>query len=203
MSVGIGRSSGLGGTTPPPTYDGYVKYRVLSQSTGARAMPVSLSVLAASAIDTEVWPNDGTVFHPSDRMAYVAQILVARKFGERLSLQLMPTYLRRNLVSDDTQKKDLPSIGFGGRWKVSKRSAFTFEYYANNPASLGNNYYNPIAFGYDIDTGGHIFQIMLTNSMGLIESQFLGTTKTDFFSGPRGMRLGFTFSRVFTIKKRK
>lgn len=202
VAVGIGRSSGLGGTTPPPTYDGYVKYRFLSQATGDRNVPVTVSALLAAAIDTEQWPNDGTVHPGSDRMAYTAQILIARKFNERLSLQLMPTFLRRNLLAETDQKKDVPSIGIGGRWKVSKRTAVTFEYYASNPASLGAAYFNPIAIGYDIDTGGHIFQIMLTNSFGLIESQFLGSTATNFFSGPRGMRIGFTFSRVFNVKKK-
>jgi len=202
LSVGIGRSSGLGGSTPPPTYDGYVKYKVLSQSTGERNIPLSISAVIASAVDTEQWPNDGTVHPASDRMYYTAQLLVARKFGERLSLQLMPTMLRRNLLTQDDQKKNIASIGVGGRWKVSKRTAFTFEYYASQASALGRDHYNPIAIGYDIDTGGHIFQIMLTNSMGLIESQFLGNTTTNFFSGPGGMRLGFTFSRVFNLKKK-
>lgn len=201
FAVGVGRSSGLGGTTPPPTYDGYLKYKLLSQSTGSRNSPVTVSALIASAVDTEQWPNDGTVYRASDRMSYTAQLLIARKFGERFSLQLMPTFLRRNLVIQSDQSKNLPSVGFGGRWKVSKRTALTFEYYANNPNSLGSGFYNPIAIGYDIDTGGHIFQIMLTNSLGLIESQFLGGTTTNFFEGPRGMRIGFTFSRVFTLKK--
>jgi hypothetical protein len=202
FSVGIGRSSGLGGTTPPPTYDAYVKYRLISQSTGDHNVPVSVSALLATAVDTEQWPNDGSVYTGKDRMAYTAQMLVARKFGDRLSLQLMPTFLQRNLVTESDQKKGIASLGIGGRWKVSKRTAFTFEYYASQPGSLGKGYYNPIAVGYDIDTGGHIFQIMLTNSLGLIESQFLGRTATNFFSGPSGMRIGFTFSRVFTLKKK-
>jgi hypothetical protein len=201
LAAGIGRSSGLGGTTPPPTYDGYLKYKLVSQADGDREIPFSISALIASAIDTEQWPNDGTVHKPSDRMSYVAQILIARKFTDRFSLQLMPTYLRRNVVAELDQDKNLPSIGVGGRWKVSKRTAFTFEYYTSNSSALGKDFYNPIAVGYDIDTGGHIFQIMLTNSMGLIESQFLGQTATNFFDGPRGMRIGFTFSRVFTLKK--
>jgi len=202
IAAGIGRSSGLGGTTPPPTYDGYIKYRVLSQAGGERKIPLSISALLASAVDTEQWANDGSAHKASDRRSYVVQILIARKFTERFSLQLMPTYLRRNLVAQADQNKNLPSIGAGGRLKLSKRSALTFEYYANRPSSLGSNFYNPIAIGYDIDTGGHIFQIMLTNSMGLIESQFLGQTATNFFQGPRGMRIGFTFSRVFTLKKK-
>lgn len=202
FSVGIGRSSGLGGTTPPPTYDAYLKYRVLSQSSGKINIPVSVSAMFATAVDTEQWPNDGTVYTGANRMAYTGQVLIARKFSDRLSLQLMPTFLYRGLVFSSDQKKDIASIGVGGRWKLTKRTAFTFEYYAASAKSLGSGYYTPIAIGYDIDTGGHIFQIMLTNSLGLIESQFLGNTTTNFFSGPGGMRIGFTFSRVFNVKKK-
>ena len=78
--------------------------------------------------------------------------------------------------------------------------ALTAEYYYNQPNTLGAGFYNPVAIGLDIDTGGHVFQIMLTNSTGLIESQFLGRTATEFTDGARAIRLGFNFSRVFGKK---
>jgi hypothetical protein len=201
LAVGVGRSSGLGGTTPPPTYDGYLKYKVLRQSNGGRQMPVTMSVLLSSAIDTERWPSDGIIRKGADRFAFTGQLLIARKFNETFSLQLMPTILHRNLTSSVDQANTLYGIGAGGRIKLSKRTAITAEYYFNTANALGYGYYNPIAIGYEVDTGGHIFQIMLTNSSGLIESQFLGTTTTNFFTGPRGMRIGFNFSRVFNVKK--
>lgn len=200
LAVGLGRSSGLGGTTPPPTYDFYAKYRLVTQSKGAQNFPVSISVLAATAIDTEHWPADGIVRTGSDRMAYTGQILIARKFNEQFSLQLMPTILHRNLTSSPDQQNTLYSLGVGGRIKLSKRTALTAEYYYTNPGSLGNGFYNPVAIGFDIETGGHVFQIMLTNSTGLIEPQFIGLTSTNFIDGPKAIRLGFNFSRVFTVK---
>ncbi len=199
LAVGLGRSSGLGGTVPPPTYDFYAKYKLLQQSTGKVSMPVSLSILAATAINTEKWPDDGIQRTGADRMAYTAQVLVARKFSERISLQLMPTIVHRNLTDAPDQNNTLVAIGFGGRLKLSKRTALTAEYYFNQPGSLGSGYYNPVGIGFDIDTGGHIFQIMLTNSMGLIEPQFLGRTSTNFFDGPKAIRLGFNFTRVFNV----
>ncbi len=201
LSVGLGRSSGLGGTLPPPTYDFYVKYKLLTQSTGAVNMPVSISLVGAFAIDTEHWPNDGVVRTDNDRLSYTGQILIARKFNEKFSLQLMPTVVHRNLTDSPDQLNTLVALGIGGRLKLSKRTALTAEYYFNKPNSLGAGYYDPVAIGFDIDTGGHVFQIMLTNSPGLIEPQFLGRTSTNFFDGPKAIRLGFNFSRVFTVKK--
>ena len=203
LAVGIGRSSGLGGTTPPPTYDFYAKYRVVTQSTGAKNFPVSISLLGATAIDTEHWPNDGIPRTNADRFSYTAQALIARKFNEAFSLQLMPTFLHRNLTNSPDQKNTILALGIGGRIKLNKRVAFTAEYYATQNNTLGAGFYNPVAVGFDIETGGHVFQIMFTNSNGLIEPQFLGQTSTNFFSGAKGIRMGFNFSRVFTLKENK
>ena len=134
-------------------------------------------------------------------MTYTGQFLVARKFSELFSLQVMPTLLHRNLTDSPDQLNTLWAVGVGGRIKLTKRTAFTAEYYFNEPNSLGNGFYNPVAFGFDIDTGGHIFQIMFTNSAGLIEPQFLGRTSTNFLDGAKGIRMGFNFSRVFTLRK--
>jgi hypothetical protein len=203
LAVGLGRSSGLGYTDPPPTYDFYAKYRVLTQSTGAHNSPVSISLLGATAINTIKWPNDGITRTNNDRMYYTGQVLIARKFSERISLQLMPTIVHRNLTDTPDQANTLYSIGVGGRFKLTKRAAFTFEYYYTDPSSLGIGYYNPVAIGFDIETGGHVFQIMLTNSTGLIEPQFIGHTYTNFTDGAKAIRLGFNFSRVFTLKHKK
>ncbi|NOT76885.1 MAG: hypothetical protein HOP08_18325 [Cyclobacteriaceae bacterium] len=200
LAVGIGRSSGLGGFVPPPTYDFYAKYKIISQSAGVINMPFTISILGALAIDTEKWPP-GVIRTDNDRFAYTGQILIARKFSERFSLQLMPTFLHRNLVEADDQKTTLFSMGVGARLKVSKRMALTAEYYYNQSNTIGEGFYNPVAIGFDVDTGGHVFQIMLTNSTGLIEPQFLGRTTTNFTDGAKAVRLGFNFSRVFNSKK--
>jgi hypothetical protein len=203
LAVGLGRSSGLGGSLPPPTYDFYAKYRIVTQSSGEVNFPVSISFLAASAINTQHWPADGIVRTDKDRLSYTGQLLIARKFNDKFSLQLMPTFLHRNLTNSPDQLNTLLALGIGGRIKITKRAAITAEYYYNQPNRLGAGYYNPVGIGFDIETGGHVFQIMLTNSTGLIEPQFLGLTSTNFFDGPKAVRLGFNFSRVFTVKEKK
>ncbi len=198
LAVGIGRSSGFGGVAPPPTFDFYV---LLNQTGGPKVMPVSVSILAAAAIDTERWPGDGMPRTFADRMYYTGQLLIARKFGERFSFQLMPTVIHRNLVTYPDQSNTLYALGLGGRLKITGRLALTAEYYFNKPHSIGAGYFNPLAFGVDIVTMGRVFQIQLTNTMGLIEPQFIGRTEADFLLGTSAIRLGFNFSRVFGGEK--
>ena len=201
LALGVGRSSGLGGTTPPPTYDFYAKYRLATQSTGNVNMPFSIAVLGATAVDTERWPSDGIPRSGVDRFSYTGQLLIARKFSEGFSFQVMPTIMHRNLTDSPDQLNTLYSFGMGGRIKLTKRTALTAEYYYCDPGKLGVGYHNAVAIGFDVDTGGHVFQIMLTNSNGLIEPQFLGRTTTDFLDGAKSIRIGFNFSRVFTVSK--
>jgi len=201
LAVGIGRSSGLGGGSPPPTYDGYLKCKILRQAKGNRVVPISLSLVLAASYNTDKLfkRNDGSSYGYIDRLYYTTQILIARKFGNRLSVQLMPTFIHRNFTFTPDQHNNLYVMGFAARVKITKRMAITGEYYASFPNSLGTGFYNPLAIGFEIETGGHVFQIHATNSQGLIESQFIGQTTNNFFDGATAIRLGFNFSRVFTI----
>ncbi len=195
LEVGIGRS------TYEKTVDGYAKASILRQSSGAKNMPIHLSYLSSTEIigyNTNQAMNDNF----SSRMSFIQQILIARKFNESLSLQLTPTFIHRNLVPTEVENNDLFACGIGGRYKLSKRISFNFEYYyvyRANASSLPTTYYNPLSVGIDIETGGHVFQIMLTNSQAMREGGFIGKTTGDWANS--GIRLGFNISRVFSFSK--
>lgn len=191
---------GLGRGTYEKTYDGFLKFSLLRQSKGDRNMPVSLSFFSSAAYNTLKWDGEGTL-NKWNRMSYVAQLLVARKFNERFSLEINPTYVHRNLVATELDPNDLWSVGAGFRFKVTKRVSFNAEYYYVVPPR--NDYrsevtYNPLSFGVDIETGGHVFNIMITNSLAMIEKGFIGETTGTWNDG--GIHLGFNISRVFTLK---
>ena len=133
-------------------------------------------------------------------MAYTHQILIARKFSEAISLQLSPSFVRRNYV-EQGDKNDIFALGFGGRYKFSRRVAFTFEYFYSSNTANSDKYYNPLAFGFDIETGGHVFQLFLTNSRAMVEDGFIGETTSSWLDG--GIYFGFNISRVFAIKSKK
>ena len=131
-------------------------------------------------------------------MAYSFQVVVGRKFSEGLSLQLSPGVVHRNLVVDPDAHNDLYNVGLAGRVKVNKRVAITGEYFYLLPDQGSREpFHNSLALGVDIQTGGHVFQLQVTNSTGMFERAFITETTGDFFQGD--IHFGFNISRVFTI----
>jgi opacity protein-like surface antigen len=193
MMLGIGRG------TYEKTYDGFLKFTVFRQSKGAKNMPLSISYLTTAAVNTLKWDGPGSL-NFWDRVSYVHQILVARKFNERISVELNPTYVHRNMVATELDPNDLWSVGMGARFKLTKRLSLNAEYYYVIPPL--NDYrsqktYNPLSIGVDIETGGHVFQIHLTNSLAMIEKGFIGETTGKWLDGD--IHLGFNISRVFSL----
>jgi hypothetical protein len=191
--------AGIGRGNYEKSYDGFMKFSILRQSSGKRNMPISLSWFSSVAVNTLKFPNDGKTHYNSSRFSYVNQALIARKFNESFSLQLMPTYVHRNYVATETDYNDLVAMGIGGRYKLTKRISFNAEYYyVHKPKYPSVTTYNPLSFGFDIETGGHVFQIMVTNSVAMIEKGFIGETTGNWAKG--GAHLGFNISRVFSFK---
>jgi hypothetical protein len=196
LMIGVGRG------TYQKTFDGFTKFSILRQSTGASVMPISLSILTSASINSLKWTDPTRTNYFSSRLAYTAQLLVARKFSQVFSFQLSPTFIHRNLVPTELDPNDLFAAGAGGRIKLTKRISFNAEYFyvvnANN-TYMSQSIYNPLSIGFDIETGGHVFQIILTNSLAMIEKGFIGETTGRWSKGD--IHLGFNISRVFTLKK--
>jgi hypothetical protein len=185
------------------TFDGFTKFSILRQSSGARVMPVSVSVMTSAALNTLKWTDPTRTNYFSSRLSYVGQLLIARKISESLSFEINPTYIHRNLVATELDPNDLYSVGAGGRMKLTKRISINAEYYylINPKTYLSQQVYDPFSIGFDIETGGHVFQLFFTNSMAMIEKGFIGETTGSWAKGD--IRFGFNISRVFTLKKPK
>jgi Membrane bound beta barrel domain (DUF5777) len=192
---------GAGRGTYEKTYDGFAKFTLLRQSTGAVEMPVSVSVFSSIAVNSLKWSDPERKNYFSSRLSYVWQVLVARKLNQSFSVQLTPSYVHRNLVATELDPNDLFAIGAGGRMKLTKRISLNAEYYyvANPKAYMSQTIYNPLSIGVDIETGGHVFQLLLTNSVSMIEKGFIGETTGQWRKGD--IHIGFNISRVFTFKK--
>ncbi|NIJ55553.1 DUF5777 family beta-barrel protein [Dyadobacter arcticus] len=189
--IGVGRS------TSQKAYDFFGKYKLLKQTSGARTVPISVTLFGGMAIATV---NKELEFQ--DMISYTAQVLIGRKFGEKLSLQLSPTYLYRNRPDVIGDKKILLAVGIGGRYKLSKRVSLNGEYFytAREKNTVTAPYYDSMSFGVDIETGGHVFQLHFTNSLGMIEKQFIGETAGTWGKGD--IHYGFNLSRTFSFDKR-
>ncbi len=193
--IGIGRS------TYQKQYDGFTKYKLLKQSSGTRVMPVTLSAIASIMYKSLKDENPDRENYVTSKLFYSGQLLIGRKFNESLSLQLMPTIIHYNLVQGANDPNDVFAIGAGGRMKLSKRVSLNLEYYYQLPDYKLPGTTNSLAIGVDIETGGHVFQLYCTNSTGMTERTYISETTGNFFEGD--IRLGFTISRVFTVKKPK
>ncbi len=191
LMLGFGRSSF------EKTYDGFAKFKILRQSKGTKNMPVTVSFLASTAINTVEFQDPDRENYFSSRMYYVFQGLIGRKFSESLSLQLSPTIVHRNLVRTSSESNDVYSLGIGGRMKLNKRTSFNAEYIYVLPDQLAPGYRNSFSIGFDIETGGHVFQLHLTNSTSMIEKGFITETIGNWLDGD--IHFGFNVSRVFTV----
>ena len=193
LMIGVGRS------TYEKQFDGFVKYRILRQSTGKKYMPVSVSYAASIMLRTLDDPASTVQKWYSDRLSYSHQLIIASKLNDYVSVQLMPTLIHYNSVPLAINSNDLYSVGAGLRLRISKRVNLTGEYYYQlNPL---DGYYNYLSVGVDIETGGHVFQFHLSNSTGMTERTFIAETNGKWSNGD--IHLGFNIARVFTIKKKK
>lgn len=195
LMVGIGRS------TFEKTYDAFFKLKLLRQSTGHKKMPLTISYIPTIALKTLKFENPDRENYFTSRLFFTHQILIGRKISDNLSLQVMPSYTHVNLVALQSDPNNLFAIGIGGRQKLSKRISLNAEYYYQLPDYKLTGTTNSLSVGFDIETGGHVFQLHFTNSQGMSERTFISETKGRWDKGD--IYFGFNISRVFTIGKRK
>lgn len=214
LSFGFGRTKGAPNgtsTSQKQLFYAKTKYRLIRQSTDNR-IPVSVTLFGngvVSGMDRQNLATSDADFQKfSDRMSFVAQAIIARKFSNNFSFALSPTYVRRDYVSF-MDMNNLFALGLGGRLKVSRRMAIIADYFLSFRSQESKNYflqkkgfrfYNPLGIGLEMETGGHVFNFIFTNSTALLENQFIPSTSSTWTKG--GFRWGFSISRTFTLVKK-
>lgn len=195
LMIGFGRS------TFEKTLDGFFKVKLLRQSAGKRSIPVTISYVPTVAYKSQKWEDPSRKNYVSSKLSFTHQLLIGRKFSEGTSLQIMPTFTHINLVQIATDPNDLYAVGIGGRQKINKRMSFNVEYYYQIPRYKLTGTSNALSVGFDIETGGHVFQLHFTNSQGMNEKNFITNTRGLWEKGD--IFFGFNISRVFTVGKSK
>ncbi len=171
-------------------YEAGVKYRLARQSDNFPVDVVGYNVLDINSfLEKEQYPK----LEFQDRLTYVTQVLISRKINSEISLELVPSFIHKNLYNPELENKDQFSIGAGGRYKLTKRLSLNVEYVYNTDKP--DFYKNPLSLGLDVETGGHVFQLIFTNSQAMSESAYVTNAagnwgKGDFF-------FGFNLYRVF------
>ena len=195
LMVGIGRSS------YKKESDAFIKYRLMWQAKGKGAIPFSMILVSGITNVGLKFEDPDIKNYSSSRLAFYYQAIIGRKFSDAFSLQIMPSMVHRNLVATNEDKHDIYAIGVGGRIKLSKRIAFTVDYYYQFPSQLPADIQQPLSIGFDIETGGHVFQLHFTNALGMNERAII--CDTDGQWGKGDIHFGFNISRVFTVVKHK
>ena len=213
LTIGIGRSN-VG-----KELDGFIKYRLIQQSKGGESSsPVSVIFITGmtySGLPFAEPGNPGNFY--SNKMGFYNQVIIGRKFSDKFSFQLTPTHVHLNLVPRNIDANDIFAIGTGARLKLSNRIAFVVDYHyilkdlsrdlvtfsegETEAKTQVEKYVNPLAIGFDIETGGHVFQLHFSNSTGMNEKSFITNTTNKWGKGE--IRVGFNLSRVFTVVKKK
>ena len=191
LSIGIGRSSSL------KAIDSNLKYQLFRQSKGNKTFPLTIC-LNSSIVFKQYFKStsENSIFLLSDQFSYSHQLLIARKINRKFSIQLSPTIVHYNLLSIDQFNNDLYSIGYSLRYKLSNRISVNLESFSQFNSQ---NKINPISIGFDVETGGHVFQFHLSNSAFMINRAFIHETYDLWSEG--SIYFGFNISRVFTVKE--
>lgn len=174
-------------------YEVATKFRLVNQQAGKIPFTVVgyTSVLANTSLDTDNLPK----LEFKHRLSYVAQLLVSRKMNNNLSLILSPTFFHDNYLTDDFQENSQYGIGFGGRYKLGKRWSLNTEYGMHLNRSENSLYKNPFSIGVDLETGGHVFQLLFTNSQSMNTNGVFGTSTGEW--GESDVYFGFNLARSF------
>lgn len=199
LMIGLGRSKGT--KHVKSIIDGMIKFRLLEQSIDNK-MPLSVVLFANTGFSYMKKTTDSTKVSNFPkfvhRFSFTYQMILSRKFGDRFSLALLPTYSHRNFVPFGDQN-GLFFIGAGFRFVFAKGFAFVADYFQPIEQILLDSptYRPPLAVGIEYETGGHVFLLNFSNNKGILENEFLPYSESDWLDGE--FRIGFTISRKIRL----
>lgn len=192
LMVGFGRSN------VNKEWDGFIKFRPIWQSRyGSWPSPVSVILITGATYTTMPWADPTIKNFTSSRMAFYNEVIIGKKFSDKFSFQVAPTFVHRNLVQLASESNNVYALGIGTRFKLSKRTAFVVDYHNIIKGLDKTIYQDPLSIGFDIETGGHVFQLHFSNATGMNEKAFITNTTNKWAKAE--IRFGFNLSRVFTV----
>lgn len=197
LTLGIGRS------TFQKELDGLIKWRIIHQSRGRSAFPVSVIWVSGITVNTTKVSFNSDKRSVSDRTGYYHEVIIGRKFNDIFTLQLNPIWVHRNRITANSEDdlNDVFALGTGLRVRLTRRVSLVADYDYVFHGLENDVYKNPLAIGFDIETGGHVFQLHFSNSEGLNDNAFITHTTRNWGKGE--INFGFNLSRVFSIKKKR
>ena len=173
------------------TYSTHIKIKLKNQT---KRFPFHVAAYGITNIRTDLDKDRYPLLKFGDNLSYATQLLISRRFSNRFSFEVAPTYVRQNLVLEPFQKHDQVALGVGGRMKMSKRMSVNIDYVHNFSRHKNSIYNNPLTIGLDIETGGHVFQLLFSNAQSTNEPGFISNAEGKWF---KDVFFGFNIVRVF------
>jgi hypothetical protein len=193
IQVGMSRSNKTDKTLMPN-----LKLSLLRQTAGEKPFPFYLSYFGQTDLKTNRYADQARNNYFAGRLDYVNMLLLGRKMNQNLSLQLSPAWLHRNLTETPAEPNDMYALGFSGRYMLNGHLSVNWEYFYLLPtADIIQAKLNPLSLGIDIETGGHVFQLYLTNALALHPGKFLLNQNENFLRG--NIQFGFSIMREFNL----
>ena len=174
------------------TYAGSAKLKLFNQTS---SFPVNLTAYTTINYNTELKKDRYPNLKDEDRISYASQLLISKRFNNSFSFEIAPTFVRQNLVWEVEQDHNQMAVGVGGRYKLTKRISFNADYVYNLNRADNSLYNDPLTLGFDIETGGHVFQLMFSNAQSTNEPGFISNAEGDWGDGD--VFFGFNVVRVF------
>lgn len=187
LNIGVSRSSFQ------KIYEASAKYRLIRQE--ENGFPFTIVGFNAILINTGLEEANLPKLEFKHRLGYTAQLLISRKISTDFSVELAPTFFHDNYVLTNNQDNSQYALGMGGRYKLGKRWSINADYGWHLNRSSDSPFKNPLSIGFDLETGGHVFQMHFTNSQPMNTNGFLGQSTGDWTDG--NFYFGFNLSRVF------
>lgn len=194
-------SLGIGGTTFDGLFDGYLKYKLLTQKKGIKTTPFNITLFQSTSYNSNSISNPTIYDDFSDRLSFTSQILISRKISSDFSFQITPTYIHKGLISGD-DNQDFFAIGFGARYKIGPHLSLVSEYYKTFNPMESFDTYGPFALGVNWEIGDVLLQFMLTNAVNMVEDAFIAQTRNNFNFKDPNLNFGFNATYVIHFKNK-
>ena len=168
------------------------KYSILTQTS---KLPISLSYHGNAVLDA----RDSKNFGPEEdyqfayRMSYLNQLILSSRIGNRVSLQVAPTFVYFNAVPEGYKNANA-AINFAGRFQVLGFHSIIFEY--DQPLiQAETDVYPNLALGVEIGTSTHSFRVFVSNYDAIVRNHGIAFNANNPWDG--NFRFGFNIAIRF------
>lgn len=193
---------GLGATTWDRLFDGYIKYRLVEQTTGSKSIPIGITLFQNISYYSGGGTFQGSYFYDNNtnRFGFTSQLMIGSKITRDFSLQVTPSFVHRGSDTPNTSESHF-AMGIGGRYKLGNHVSFVSEYYAVFNPIDSNETFGPFSVGVNWEVGDVMLQFMLTNAVNMVEDAFITRTRNNFNFRNPNLNFGFNFSYLLHFKK--